>query len=87
MMSTQREICEAKIIKLCGEFPFKNKMLALKYIDSLGVKICTASDGSRINLSRLSEDQLNKLYDWVKNSWKPIPEEFLLTLSEDEDSD
>jgi len=84
-MSIQRKICESKIIKLCGEFPFKDKMLALKFIESLGIKICSASDGSRINLSRLSEDQLNKLYAWVEDTHQPIPEEFLITLSEDDD--
>jgi len=83
-MSTERELIEVEIIKLVNEFHVKQMMCCLKYINSLNIKICTASDGSRINLSRLSTEQLNKLYEWVQNTWQPIPEEFLLTLSGDE---
>jgi len=84
-MSEERNKCEAKIIELVNEFHVKQMMCCLKYINSLGIKICTASDGSRINLSRLSTEQLNKLYEWVQDTWQPIPEEFLITLSDDED--
>ena len=84
-MSTKRDDIETKIIKLVNDFHVKQMMCCLKYINTLGIKICTASDGSRINLSRLSTEQLNKLYEWVQDTWQPIPEEFLITLSDDED--
>ena len=33
----------------------------LKFLQEIGVQICEASDGSRINLDKLSKQQLDKL--------------------------
>ena len=49
------------IIKKCSTFTRTQNMEVLKYLQEMDVKICPASDGSRINLDKLSKRQIGKL--------------------------
>ena len=60
------------VIKKCEKFTRTQNMEVLKYLIEMDVKICSASDGSRINLDKLSKKQLTSLKKKVKEIDVPI---------------
>jgi len=55
-----------KILELAPKLSFSNRMKVLTYIHILSPNYITEqADGSRINLDRLPEVQINRIYDMV----------------------
>lgn len=53
-----------KILELAPKLSFSNRMKVLTYMNILSPNYITEqSDGSRINLDRLPEVQINRIYD------------------------
>jgi hypothetical protein len=60
------------VMTKCEKFTRKQNMNVLKFLIEMGVKICEASDGSRINLDALSKQQLTSLKKKIKEVDIPI---------------
>ena len=55
-----------KILELAPKLSFSNRMRILTLINILNPEFITEqSDGSRVNLDRLPEVQINRIYDMV----------------------
>lgn len=64
------------VMKKCSTFTRTQNMEVLKYLQEIGVKICEASDGTRINLDTLSKRQIANLKNKVKEIDVPIETKF-----------
>ena len=49
------------VMKKCSTFTRTQNLVVLKFLIEIGVKICSASDGSRVNLDKLSATQIANL--------------------------
>ena len=64
------------IIKKCEGFTQQQNISILQFLVELNAKISEASDGSRINLDKLSAAQLAKLKRKVKEVDTPVETKF-----------
>ena len=60
------------IIKKCERFTRKQNLSVLQFIQEMNVKVSEASDGSRINLDKLTKKQLTNLKNRIKEIDLPI---------------
>jgi hypothetical protein len=63
-----------QIIDVAGELMYHDRMKILKYLKDSKVKICTAGDGSRCDLDKLTTESIEELYKIVNNYKNNIPE-------------
>ena len=60
------------IMKTCSTFSQNQNLSVLKFLIEINANICGGADGSRINLDKLSKQQLTSLKNRIKELDKPI---------------
>ena len=55
------------IIKNTNELPKEDRMLVLKFVQTLTNRLSESADGCRINLDKLPDIHIHKLYLLIKN--------------------
>ena len=76
LLPAQRGFDKHYIIKKCEKFTRTQNLEVLKFLIEMNVTICEASDGSRINLDKLSATQIANLKRKVEEVDIPIETEF-----------
>ena len=66
------------IMKKCEGFTRTQNISILQFLITMNVKICEASDGSRVNLDKLSKKQIANLKRKVKELNHPIESRHLI---------
>jgi len=66
------------VMTKCSMFTRKQNLEVLKFLQEMDVKICSASDGSRINLDALSKRQIGKLKRKVDEIDVPVEPKYRL---------
>ena len=64
------------VMKKCSGFTRKQNISILSFLIEMNIKICEASDGSRINLDKLSKRQIGKLKRKVDEIDVPVETKF-----------
>ena len=71
------------VMKKCSGFSKSQNISILQFLHEIGVKICSASDGSRINLDKLSATQIASLKNRVEELDIPIETKYQIEYCND----
>jgi hypothetical protein len=65
-------------MKKCDGFTKRQNTTILKFLIEMDAKICEASDGSRVDIDKLSKEQVDKLKKKVEEVDTPIEPKFAI---------
>lgn len=66
------------IIKACGQFSKAQNIQMLRLLISMGVTVVENADGCRVNLDRLTPDQIILIGDEIKKVDSPVEAKYMI---------